>query len=240
MTATRAAPHVLVVQHEAGEGPGVLGEALEARGVGAQVVHAYAGEAVPASLDGASGLVVLGGAMGVHEADKYAHLGAELRLVEHALAKDAPVLGICLGSELLAAALGARVFATGRREIGWHEVRLRDAARDDAIFRGTRDTFTALHWHGDAFDLPRGAAPLASSMATEHQAFRHGERAWGILFHLEATLAIVESMATAEELAKVGDVDRDALLARTRDEIARVTPIARRVFERWTKLVVAE
>ena len=237
MTST-AKPHVLVVQHDAGEGPGVLGEALEVRGVDARIVHVYAGEAVPPSLEGAAGLVVLGGSMGVHETDKYPHLTSELRLLERALAHGAPVLGICLGSELLAAALGARVFATGRHEIGWHEVRLRDAARDDAIFRGTRDTFAALHWHGDAFDLPRGAAPLASSMMTEHQAFRHGERAWGLLFHLEATLPIVESMAAGDERAfEEIDLTCDALLAATRDELVRVTPIARRVFERWAKLV---
>jgi GMP synthase (glutamine-hydrolysing) len=231
-------PYVLVVQHEPGEGLGVLGESLEVRGVNARIVHVHAGEAVPSSLDGAAGLVILGGAMGVNDADKFPHLTSELRLIEHALARDFPVLGICLGSELLAAALGARVFATGRHEIGWHEVRLRDAAREDAIFRGTRDTFTALHWHGDAFDLPRGAAPLASSMMTEHQAFRHGERAWGLLFHLEATLPIVESMATEDVHALTeGALTTSALLAQTGDELTRITPIAKRVLERWAKLV---
>ncbi len=174
-----------MLQHAAPEGPAAVGHALQRRGVGMKTIRIDQGAAVPRSMDGAAGLVVMGGPMGVYEADRYPHLPAELRLIEAALEAELPILGVCLGSQLLAAALGARVYPSGRKEIGWHEVRLRDAARKDPVWGGVDDRFVGFHWHGDIFDLPKGAAPLAGSALTKEQAFRAGDRAYGILFHLE-------------------------------------------------------
>ena len=123
--------------------------------------------------------------MGVYEADRYSHLRDELRLIEAALHAQVPIIGVCLGSQLLAAALGARVYPAPQKEIGWYDVYLREAARTDRLWRGVAPTFTPLHWHGDVFDLPAGAVALASSALTEHQAFRYGDGAYGLLFHLE-------------------------------------------------------
>lgn len=140
---------VLVLQHVACEGPSAIGDALQRRGVPLRIVHAYAGEPIPATLAAEGALVVMGGPMGVYDADRYPHLRDELRLIEDALRRGRPVLGVCLGSQLLATALGARVYPSGGKEIGWYRVDLTDAATSDGLFHGVPRCFTALHWHGD-------------------------------------------------------------------------------------------
>jgi GMP synthase (glutamine-hydrolysing) len=196
MPARRA---VRVIQHHAGEGPGLLGEALAREGIACDVTRVDLGEPVPTELGDALGLVVLGGAMGVNEADLYPHLHAEEALVRAALDAERPILGICLGSQILAWALGARVHAAPAKEIGWLPVTLAPAAATEPLFKLLPARFTTLHWHGDVFDLPAGAVPLASSEQTAHQAFRAGARAYGLLFHLEATPAQVRSMVGEDD-----------------------------------------
>ncbi|HKC60150.1 MAG TPA: type 1 glutamine amidotransferase, partial [Myxococcales bacterium] len=142
---------VLVVQHEPFEGPGTLGETLS--GCELRLVRTFAGDPVPARL-AEDGLVVLGGGMGVYEADRHPYLREEMRLLEAAVREGLPVLGICLGSQLLAAARGGSVVKAPRKEIGWFEVDLLPGATDDALFAGAPASFAAFHWHGDAFALP--------------------------------------------------------------------------------------
>ncbi len=216
----------LVLQHVACEGPARIAHALAERGVARQVVRIDLGEAVPPTLDGHDALVVMGGPMGVYEADRFPHLRDELRLIERAIAAGKPVLGICLGSQLIAAALGARVAPGPSKEIGWYEVTLSAAATGDRLLGRAPHGFVALHWHGDQFELPAGAVPLASSAVTPHQAFRHGETTWGILFHLEVDLAQVEAMTRAfpDELAAAGMAPQ-SLLREAPDHLRRLTPI---------------
>jgi GMP synthase (glutamine-hydrolysing) len=193
---------------------------------------------VPGELGEAAGLVVMGGPMGVYEAERHPHLAAELALLRDAVRRGRPVLGICLGSQLLAAALGARVYASGRKEIGWLPVHLEGAAGDDALFAGMPASFDALHWHGDVFDLPPGAVPLARSALTAHQAFRHGRAAYGLLFHLEVHPEQVDSMSSAfaGELAEAG-VDPAALAAGTARHGEEQRRLGAAVFARWAQLV---
>src|SRR5215831_3384402 len=124
-------PIVRVLQHVAPEGPGRIAAALEARGCSIAVTRIDLGEAVPRSLDGIAALVVMGGPMGVYEADRYPHLLEEQRLIEAALRDCTPVLGVCLGSQLLAATLGARVYPGAQKEIGWFPVGLKKDAIAD-------------------------------------------------------------------------------------------------------------
>ena len=144
------------------------------------------------------------------------------------------MLGICLGAQLLAAALGARVAPGPAREIGWHPVALRPAARDDPLFAGLPPTFTAFHWHGDSFDLPAGAAWLASSPRTPYQAFRTGAASYGILFHLEVDEPAVRGMVAAfgAELDAAG-VDGRAVMAGAAAHLPALAACARTVFGRW-------
>lgn len=224
---------VLVVQHVDPETPGILTEILEERGIAIDTIRTYRGERVPESASGRSGLVVMGGPMGVYEEPRYPHLGAEIRLLRSALEEGLPVLGICLGSQLLAAALGARV-APGTREIGWFPVALSPEAASDRLWSGIESPFTPFHWHGDAFDLPSGCVALARSERTAFQAFAYREQAYGFLFHLEVTEPMVRAMTGAfpEELAAAGG-DRDELLRGAAGALPAIREIATTVLGRW-------
>jgi GMP synthase (glutamine-hydrolysing) len=240
------APPVLILQHARCEGPGRVGQALHAAGIPYQVIHAADGEPVPRTLDnagpgGAAGLVVMGGPMGVYEHDQHPHLRAELRLIEAALAARAPVLGICLGSQLIAHALGAIVRPGPRKEIGWFPVHwMAEALNDPIVGPVAAAPLTAFHWHGDVFDLPVGAEHLARSALTPYQAFRYGASVYGLLFHLEVTPPLIAGMtaAFAGELAAEG-LDGDALLAAAYASEATLTWVGRQVFGGWAAMAAA-
>jgi GMP synthase (glutamine-hydrolysing) len=229
---------LVIIQHVAVEGPGLIGQLLSERDI--PTLHVGPDADMPSSdrLDRASGVIVLGGPMGVYEADRHPRLRGEIALLEHALAASKPVLGICLGAQLLAATLGARVYPGPRKELGWFDVTLTSAAGEDPLFREAPARFEALHWHGDVFDLPAGARHLASSELTAHQAFSAGDCAWGLLFHLEAGVDQVTAMAAAfpEEIAAAG-TSAEALLAGARAFAGSAGDLGRRVFGAWLSLV---
>jgi GMP synthase (glutamine-hydrolysing) len=229
---------VWVLQHLAAEPLGIIGEALEAGGIDAEYIRVFAGEPVPGDMNGAAGLVVMGGSMGVYEQHEYPFLSHEIRLIEAALRAEKPVLGICLGSQLLASVLGAEVRKGDHKEIGWFPVTLTDAARTDRRFSEVERSFTAYHWHGDVFDLPVGAVSLASSAQTQCQAFAYEERAYGLLFHLEATHKIVEEMVRgfAGELDEE-QMDGAEIIAQTREHLPQLQRIGASVFQRWASLI---
>jgi GMP synthase (glutamine-hydrolysing) len=206
---------------------------LAQRGIHASMVGADAPLPTDAA-ETADGILVLGGPMGVYDVDRHPRLRDEMALLTAALAKDTPVLGICLGSQLLAAALGAKVYPGPQKEIGWYEVTPQAAAHDDPLFEAITAPFMALHWHGDVFDLPAGARRLASSALTAHQAFAYGRRAWGLLFHLEAGPVEVEAMARAfpEELATAG-VSVEKLFAETKVFAEGTALLGQKVFGEW-------
>ena len=221
----------VVIQHEPGEGPGTLAPLLGE----ATVVRTYAGEAVP---EDAEALVVLGGGMAAYEQERLLHLRDELRLLRRCVERGAPVLGICLGSQLLATALGGSVKRAPAKELGFYRVRLTEAARDDALFTGAPPDFVAFHWHGDAFTLPPGAVALAGSTMTPLQAFRFGARAWGVQFHLETDPDILRAMVDggAAELSETG-VEAELLMTQARRELPRLREIAAGVFARFAALL---
>lgn len=225
---------VLILQHVSVEGPGRIRDALESVGASSEIRRVDVGAPVPKTLGPFAGLVVMGGPMSVYESSQYPHLRSEILLIEEALRRRAPVLGICLGSQLLASALGARVYASGRKELGWYDVHLSEAGRSDPGFADAPNPFRALHWHGDVFDLPPGAVSLARSALTEHQAFRASDNALGLLFHLEVSAADVSEMAEAfaPELEEAR-IDR-ADLVKMSERFARdIESVASRVFTHW-------
>ena len=230
-------PTALVLQHVAVEGLGAIADALAARGIAVRTIRTYAGEPVPARLD-AEALIVMGGSMGVYEADQHPHLRDELRLIDAALAAGRPILGTCLGSQLLAAALGARVYPNTRKEIGWYEVELSDAAREDALLGDMPQRFTPLHWHGDIFDLPTGAVHLAASAMTPHQAFRHGAHAYGLLFHLELRRAHLDTWMTAfaDDLV-AADIAPQTITGDADRRLAAAAAVGAAVFDQFAALI---
>lgn len=229
----------LAVQHVAVEPPNLIAAALRAEGIGLDVVRSDRGEPVPVDLERFSAVVVMGGPMSVGDAGRLDHLRHEMRLVESALEHEIPVLGVCLGSQILAHVLGSRVAPSGFLELGWLPVSLTSDAAGDPLLGACPPRFTALHWHGDAFDLPRGAVHLARSDRTAVQAFRHG-RAWGFLFHLEADAAQLDQMAHAfpEDVARGGSSPA-ALAEGARREMPASRRIGHDVFGRFARLARA-
>jgi GMP synthase-like glutamine amidotransferase len=175
------------------------------------------------------GLIIMGGPMSAN--DPLPGLIDELGLIERALRDDVPMLGICLGSQLIAKALGARVYRNRELEIGWEPVWLTDAARDDAVFRGIGSPEMFFHWHGETFDLPEGAEWLAYSDKCRHQAYRYGRRVHGIQFHPEITAEMIVDWCAQPvncgDVAAVGAIDALAY-----DSVGS----SRRIVEAWLGL----
>ena len=225
---------VLVIRHAGVEGPGRIAGALEKAGLSHRMVRVDRREPVPDTLGDTPALVVMGGPMGVYQADRYPHLNQEVRLIQLALEQGRPVLGICLGSQLLAHALGARVYPGPRKEIGWYDISLAPAAREDVLWRGIASPFPAFVWHGDVFDLPAGSTPLAASDLTPLQAYAAGKNSYGLLFHLEVDAAQVKDMCRAFRGELVAEkIDPAALVADAERHLPATGQVADTVFSRW-------
>ncbi|MBI2357313.1 MAG: gamma-glutamyl-gamma-aminobutyrate hydrolase family protein [Deltaproteobacteria bacterium] len=230
--------NVWVLQHISCETLGTIADALEGASIRHQYIRPFAGDPVPEEIEGCAGLIVMGGPMGVYEKYRHPFLADEMRLIEKALRAQVPMLGVCLGSQLLAATLGAAVTKGQRKEIGWYPVTLAESCKEDPLWTGVEPRFTAYHWHGDIFDLPQGAVSLASSALTRHQAFRYGQNAYGFLFHMEVTPGMIREMvhAFAEELREA-KVDGKEILNRTAECLPPLQAIGQSVFQRWTSLL---
>lgn len=177
--------NALVVMHVASEGPGRLGVFLSERGDSVRTVRLHDEELLPDETAGIDLVITLGGPMNVYEDGKYPFLGHEVDFLRQAMAAEVPVLGICLGAQLIARAAGARVYRSPVEEVGWKDVTLTGEGKRDRLFLGLPESLPVLQWHGDTFDIPEGGRLLATAPECRHQAFRVGS-AWGLQFHLEA------------------------------------------------------
>ena len=187
-------------------------------------------------------IVAMGGAMGVYEEDRLPWLAAEKRLIAEAVRAGVPYWGVCLGAQLLAASLGARVAPGPVRELGVMDVQLTAAASEDPVFAEMPQRFPTLQWHGDTYELPEGAVQLARSEQIEQQAFALGS-AYALQFHLEVDgelagtwMDIPEYVVELEELDGPGAAQR--MLAQVRQAQAQTVPLARAMFARWLTGVV--
>jgi GMP synthase (glutamine-hydrolysing) len=183
-----------VIQHVPWEGPGLIERIGRERGFAFKTSRMDLGDSLPPA-SGIGGLVVMGGPIGVYEADHHPHLAAEMALIGECIREGLPVLGVCLGSQLMAGALGARVFPGHGPEIGAGEVRLTAEGEADPVLGPSGPSIPTFHWHGDTFDLPAGAVLLASSAAYPHQAFRAGARAYAFQFHVEVDRGLARAWA---------------------------------------------
>lgn len=182
-----------VFEHVPFEGPGHIDRWARARGHEIRTSRLYAQDPLPL-MDAFDWLVIMGGPMNIYEDDRYPWLAAERRFIRAAVASGKKILGICLGAQLLADALGSRVYPGAFKEIGWHPVQLTPTAAESRLFRGFPRSFEAFHWHGDTFHVPGGTLHIARSAACESQAFVYEDRIVGLQFHLESTEESVEAL----------------------------------------------
>jgi GMP synthase (glutamine-hydrolysing) len=197
------------------------------------------------SLEGYHGLVVLGGPMSVYHDHLYRHLTTEMKLIEDAMKRNLPVLGICLGAQLIAKTLGADVYPNPQKEIGWYDLQSTTEAAKDLVLKSLGHTEKVFQWHGDTFDIPAGAVHLAASHLCVNQAFRYGENVYGLQFHLEVDepmiLRWLKVPENRQEIAKLyGDIDADDIYAQTPQHIARLHQISDETFSAFIGLFGVE
>jgi GMP synthase (glutamine-hydrolysing) len=228
---------VLVLQHIACEPPGVYEDVLDEHGATIHRVELDEGDPLP-DWRGFDAIVAMGGPMGALDDDEHPWLTDEKRLIADAVRSGLPFWGVCLGVQLLAASLGARVYPGPAPEVGVLPVLLTDEALADPVFAGTPRELLSLQWHGDTFDLPDGATRLAGSPAYPNQAFRVGADAYGVQFHLEVSPALAREWADvpayAESLERVlGEGALDRLIAELEARADGLLSHGRQLFERW-------
>jgi len=206
---------VLVFQHDPYDGPGYLGEALLRHGASLDIIRLDNDEAVP-DASAFDMLLVMGGTMNVYQEDKYPWLVKETQAIRRAVEAGKAVLGVCLGGQLLAKALGARVRLGAATEIGLVPITLTKAGEADPLFEGLPQV-EAVEWHNDTFDIPAGAVALARSEGCAHQAFRFGERTYGLQFHPEVSPnMLAEWIKGASKLPSDGSAFQSAVEAKGR------------------------
>ena len=227
---------MLVLQHVDCEPPAEYEDVLVERGIGVERVLLADGDELPDWRDFA-GVIVMGGPMGVHDSARFAWLNPELAMIREAVSAGCPLWGVCLGAQLLACAMGARVWTGLRPEVGVCQVDLAADAQHDPVFRGLTGPVPALQWHADTFDLPAGAVLLASSAQYPNQAFRVA-RAYGIQFHVEVTAGLAAQWTEIPEYAHsletvLGAGSAGPLLAELTASLPVMSGVARSLFGNW-------
>jgi len=228
---------VAIFRHSPTEGPGYLAAHLDRCRIPWSVVAVDEGAPVPESPDSYSGLVFMGGPMSVN--DDLPWIVPALGLIRAAVARGVPVLGHCLGGQLMSKALGGVVSRTVLKEIGWGEVRVADSHSARAWFGAARDAFVTFHWHGETFSIPRGAEPVLSSAYCQNQGFALGPHL-GLQCHIEMTEALVRSWCASgsREIGRRGSPAVQPVAAIEHDlesRLATLHAVADTVYERWTQ-----
>ncbi len=190
---------VLIIKHIEIEGPGLIEDCLKQEKIPYQILNLNPNIRLPKP-DSFTHIVILGGPMNVYEEDRYPFLKDEDLFIKEAIQRGKSILGICLGAQLIAKALGAKIFKAPVREIGWYDVSLTEIGSQDPLFSHFPKTFSVFQWHEDTFEIPNGGKLIVTSTAIPHQAFRYGENAYGLQFHLEVTEEMIcEWVKTYEE-----------------------------------------
>ena len=222
-----------VLQHVEFEGPAAVGDWAAGRGFPLRLFHLHRDTTLPLLSD-FDMLTVMGGPMSANDEAQLGWLGPEIALVREAIAADKTVLGICLGAQIIAKALGATVYPGTAKEIGWFPVQR--MAGSHSFFDGLPDSFTPLHWHGETFDLPHEATLLANSKITKTQAFAVGRRVLGLQFHMEATEESVRALlkGAAHEIGHGVFEQQPGTILNGLSQCASLRPLLDTVLDRLT------
>jgi GMP synthase (glutamine-hydrolysing) len=229
---------VLVLQHMGCEGLGSLEGFFDKQGIDHVHVALHAGEKIPSDWDRYNGIVILGGPMNVYQEKEYPFLAEEDAIIKKALTNLKPMLGICLGAQLIAKAAGAKVVTGHRKEIGWYDVNLTYGGRDDLLFNGLPKSFKVFQWHGDTFNIPSKGTKLASSEIFPNQAFRVGN-AYGLQFHIEVTESIILDWMKeyGNEIKDMDYIDSGRIVKDTKKQSRELIKLADKVYANFLGLV---
>ncbi len=227
-------PTILVIEHVPHERLGTLEAGLTKSGCLLRHFGVYDAGAPWPRLDDVQGIIAMGGPMSVYEQAAYPWIAKEFTLLRGALKRRLPILGVCLGGQMLAAALGAKVTQASQKEIGWYPLMREPGADGDPLFAPFGQTETVFQWHGDTFALPKGAVRLASSPLCQEQGFRMGDQAWGLQFHVEVTEAMIRAwMRTPVNQAELdrlrGVIDPMAIRRQSPQQVSRLKELAEHV-----------
>ena len=232
---------LLVLQHVAHELLGTLNPLLKCAGFRIRYVNFARHPDAQPSLDGYDGLIVLGGPMSVNDAHRLPHLGTELKLIEEAMRREIPILGICLGAQLIAKTLGAAVYRNPEKEIGWYDVSPTAETSSDPLLAPLQKTEKIFQWHGETFDMPNSTRHLAFSSLCANQAFRYGTKVYGFQFHMEVDEPMIHRWLKVPENQKEistlrGDHHIEQIYSETAERMPRLGEISERVFGAFINL----
>jgi len=232
---------VLVFQHDPQEDLGIFAQILERHELGFHYIRLFQGEMPPEDWDNVRALVILGGPMGAYEEDLYPFLKWEKTIIRTAVKEEIPTLGICLGAQLIAAASGAAVYPGNIKEIGWYPVSVTPEGQMDSLLGYLPEKPTVFQWHGDSFELPKGARRLASSLSYDNQAFRIGKNIYGLQFHLEVTPPMIDRWIDQywKELAPLPYISTDKIRADTRSYSQALKYYGERFFSEFVRRISA-
>lgn len=230
---------IAIFRHLEYEGPGYLADFLQHRQIPYTLICIDQNESPPSTIDDFSGLIFMGGPMSAN--DNLPWIGAEIDLIKQAIRVDMPLLGHCLGGQLIAKAMGATICSNPVSEIGWHNVSKADNSLADDWLHALPDTFEVFHWHGETFSIPDGASLLLSSQYCAHQAFAIGHTL-ALQCHIEMTPAMVSEWAikNAGEINVASNSVQSAqqLTANVNEKVMRLKPIADTIYQRWIQGLV--
>ncbi len=218
---------VLVLQHVPNEGAGTMLQFLNAKKIPVRMIGLYKGDGLPQDLTSVHSVLIMGGPMNVDEETKYPFLKEEDLFIKKLIQKKIPCLGVCLGAQLIAKALGSKVYKAKQPEVGWADIELLPHSKIDPLFSVIPSPrLRVLQWHEDTFDIPTGAVHLASSAMVPNQAYRYGETVYGFQFHVEVDEAMLKDwFRNAENLSSI--------LAEYRSTQAILTKVTEKIYEKF-------